>query len=75
MLLAGVLDRSEDWEMTEICERKRIARWHDAALIAKDADPSALFITSPLQSHHVSDALLPIVVPSPAMPCYELPAP
>ena len=57
MLLAGVLARSEEWEMIEICERTRIARWHDAASIAKAADPSALFITSPLQSHRVSDAL------------------
>ena len=49
--LAEILSRSGKGKSAEILERKCIAAWHDAAVIALDADPSELNISSPLKSH------------------------
>ncbi|MGB9368017.1 MAG: hypothetical protein WCE79_18595 [Xanthobacteraceae bacterium] len=46
--LAEILSRSGS---AEILRYKRIAAWHDAAVIASDAHPGALIISSPLKSH------------------------
>jgi len=58
VLLAGALIRLEKPETTEMDERKSVARWHHATSTASNADPNALFINGPLQSHRIYDALL-----------------
>jgi len=57
-VLTGVHD-PEPCEIIEMRERVRIAHRHDAALTASNADPTALSIKSPLQSHRAAacDAL------------------
>ena len=49
--LAEILSRSGKAESAEILGYKCIAAWHDAAVIASDAHPGALIISSPLKSH------------------------
>src|ERR1043165_1457454 len=49
--LVGILSRHEKRAVAEIFECKCIARWHDATVIASDADPAAFVISSPLQGH------------------------
>ena len=47
----GILNRTGKRESAEILDCKCIAAWRDAAAVGLDADPGALIISSPLQSH------------------------
>jgi hypothetical protein len=71
--LADILGRSGKSENAETPGYKCIAAWHDAAVIASDAHPGALIISSPLKSHRTLAMLGYLSLFHPLRCLYELP--
>ena len=73
--LSGILMQFEKTDIAEIIACKCIAPCHDAGSIALDANPTALVINSPLQSHRAPVPWFSKFVSSLSLSCYELPEP